>query len=342
MKTHLAIEVRGLFLRGRGGRELLAQCGDQRIGGADHPLLGVPRTGENQVTAVHHQRRHRVDLRSLREVDRALEPAFDRERLERRVELGDVDLLPAEPIRELPLVGDPQPVLVDRVEQGLMQAIELADRVQRVVHAPGHRPTLVEHRRHAPELDVLRQLLDPGLEERLERVAMGALVPEELDHLDLALGVGRDRRIDLEVGADRLGGGGRGRDRGREGRRRNSEQGSDHFGSGSGQFLSRTSDASTPFCASVERTRFISSSWLYGPRRTRYQVPRSGRVAGSTLETSPSSASLALRLSASAGFWNAPAWTKYTSLAAPAFSGAFAAARRSRSVTGSSWPGRIL
>src|SRR5262245_1436794 len=186
-----------------------------------------------------------------------------------------------------------------------MQAIELADRVQRVVHAPGHRPTLVEHRRHAPELDVLRQLLDPGLEERLERVAVGALVPEELDHLDLALGVGRDRRIDLEVGADRLGGGGR--DRGREGRRRNSEQGSDQCGSGSGQFLSRTSEASTPFCASVERTRFISSNWLYGPRRTRYQVPRSGRVAGSTLETSPSSASLALRLSASAGFWNAPA-----------------------------------
>ncbi len=62
-----------------------------------------------------------------------------------------------------------------------------------------------------------------------------------------------------------------------------------------------------PFCASAWRTLFRSSTLVYGPSRTRYQVPLSGRFAGSTLDSKPRIASRAFWLSASAGFWNDPA-----------------------------------
>ena len=65
-----------------------------------------------------------------------------------------------------------------------------------------------------------------------------------------------------------------------------------------------------PLCASAWRTRLISSTFEYGPMRTRYQVPLSGRFAGSTLDSKPRIASLAFWLSASAGFWNEPACMK--------------------------------
>ena len=47
-----------------------------------------------------------------------------------------------------------------------------------------------------------------------------------------------------------------------------------------------------------------------GKVRTRCKVPLSGMATSCTLASTPMSASLALRLSASAGFWKAPAWMK--------------------------------
>ena len=49
-----------------------------------------------------------------------------------------------------------------------------------------HVRLVAERHRHAAEGHVGRQLLRPGVERRLERVAVRAAVPEELDHLDLA------------------------------------------------------------------------------------------------------------------------------------------------------------
>src|SRR5216684_1937154 len=135
---------------------------------------------------------------------------------------------------------------------------------------------------------------------------MDAAVPEELDHLDLALGLDRQSGLQLRIGELRL------RRRRARGEKRDREQGekkSLHVFSYCGSLIF-TRLASMPFCASCWRTRLISSIRVYGPMRTRYQVPLSGRFAGSTLDSNPRIASRAFWLSASAGFWNEPAWMK--------------------------------
>ena len=58
---------------------------------------------------------------------------------------------------------------------------------------------LLEPDRHPAQHHVGRQLLRPGLERRLEGVAVRALVPEELDHLDLAGGGHRRRLLQADV-----------------------------------------------------------------------------------------------------------------------------------------------
>src|SRR5712692_10656769 len=166
-------------------------------------------------------------------------------------------------------------------------------------------PALVEHRRHAPELRVGRQLLQPAFDQRLQVVAVRAAVPEELDHLDLALGLDRLRRLQLRIGELRL----RERRACGEACCEQSEKNPFHVLSYCGSLIF-TRLASMPFCASCWRTRLISSTRVYGPMRTRYQVPLSGRFAGSTLDSNPRIASRAFWLSASAGFWNEPACMK--------------------------------
>ena len=73
-----------------------------------------------------------------------------------------------------------------------LELVDLAHRLQRVVQAL-LRLEVVAGRRTGTRLNTTcgRQLLDPGLQPRLEGVAVRAVVPEELDHLDLA-----GRRID--------------------------------------------------------------------------------------------------------------------------------------------------
>jgi hypothetical protein len=97
---------------------------------------------------------------------------------------------------------------------------------------------------------------------------------------------------------------------------------------------------STPFCLRVSRVRPSSSTLVYGPTRTRCHTPLSGSVAVWMRASTPSSASRALRVSASRGFWNAPAWRKNVSpaVAVDGFLASFAGG----TVTGSSVPGRIL
>src|SRR5206468_6876217 len=61
------------------------------------------------------------------------------------------------------------------------------------------RPVFVQDPRDALELHIARKTFYPGLEVRLERIAVGAAVPEELDDLDLALGVDRLGRPQLDI-----------------------------------------------------------------------------------------------------------------------------------------------
>ena len=60
-------------------------------------------------------------------------------------------------------------------------------------------PDATEQRRHTYEIDVFRQILDPGVEGRFELIAVGAAVPEQLHHFDLT-GLGhRHRALQLNV-----------------------------------------------------------------------------------------------------------------------------------------------
>src|SRR4029077_20268177 len=89
--------------------------------------------------------------------------------------------------------------LVDGVEQGSMQPIEFSDGLQRVENSGIDWPVVVQNSRHALELHVARQSLYPGFEVGLERVAVGAAIPEQLEHFDLARGLDRLRRFQFDV-----------------------------------------------------------------------------------------------------------------------------------------------
>ena len=60
----------------------------------------------------------------------------------------------------------------------------------------------------------------------------------------------------------------------------------------------RTTAASTPLSDILVRIRFIASSWLNGPTRTRYSTPFSD-CRSDTFASTPINASFARRLSAS-------------------------------------------
>ena len=78
-------------------------------------------------------------------------------------------------------------LLMDRAEDLAVQLRQQADGVERVEKALLRAERLLaEPHRHAAKGDVGGKLLAPGIERRLEGVAVRALVPEELDHLDLA------------------------------------------------------------------------------------------------------------------------------------------------------------
>src|SRR6267143_4409164 len=269
-----------------------------------HPLARAALFGAHGVAAMHRHRRRAVDLVRDGLLRRAARPALHTERLERLEELLRVDAVLLQPLGEHLLVGGIQPLAMDRVEERPMHLVEHAERLEAVEDRGVLRPALVEHCRHPPELHVAGQLLLPVFDQRLEVVAMDAAVPEELDDLDLALALYRLRRLQLAVVEARLA------ERGERRKGNGCNQGAANRIHPYGGSLIFTRLASIPFFASIWRTRLISSTLVYGPMRTRYQVPLSGRLAGSTLDSKPRIASRAFWLSASAGFWNEPAWMK--------------------------------
>ena len=87
---------------------------------------------------------------------------------------------------------------MDGVEEGTVQLVEQAERLEGVEDGGVVGPALVEHRGNAAEFDILRQRLQPRFDLGLEVVAVNAAVPEELEHLDLVRGLDRLRRVELE------------------------------------------------------------------------------------------------------------------------------------------------
>ena len=60
-------------------------------------------------------------------------------------------------------------------------------------------PDATEHRRNTLEIDIVRQLLDPWIDHRLELVAVRAAIPEQLDNLDLVRLGNRYRILQLNI-----------------------------------------------------------------------------------------------------------------------------------------------
>jgi hypothetical protein len=179
-------------------------------------LAGVGEVAVGVVAAVDAHRRHGVDLVRLGELARLLALRRD---LGRAVGRHEADRVGAVLERERGhVLGRAQPgaVVVDRREHLAVQGRREAERLERVEQALlGGERHFLEPDRHPAQHDVARQLLRPRLETRLERVAVRALVPEELDHLELARR--RDGRALLQADEVRAFGGPRPLRRGREG-----------------------------------------------------------------------------------------------------------------------------
>src|SRR5687767_5581234 len=87
---------------------------------------------------------------------------------------------------------------MDGVEEGTMELVEQAERLERVEDGGVVGPALVEHGGNPTEFDILRQRFQPCFDLGFEVVAVNAAVPEELEHLDLVRRFDRLRRIELE------------------------------------------------------------------------------------------------------------------------------------------------
>src|SRR5438876_2875413 len=181
--------------------ELLAGFSNEKVGGGEHRL--ARRARDDEVAALHGESRYTVESVRAAHLRRAAQLALDRKRAESGVVFGHVYLLLGEPVRhpfgEGFAVQPYAALLMDGVEQGSMQPIELSDGLQRVENPGIDRPVVAQNSRQALELHVARQSLHPGFEVGLERVAVRAAVPEELEHLDLARGLDGLGRVQFDV-----------------------------------------------------------------------------------------------------------------------------------------------
>src|SRR6202035_1164064 len=72
------------------------------------------------------------------------------------------------------------------LEDFTMQLVELAQALQGVIEACGRSMSFAPHHGHARERDVGRLGLLPRLDQRVDRIAVRAAIPEKLEDLDLA------------------------------------------------------------------------------------------------------------------------------------------------------------
>src|SRR5690606_2566747 len=102
------------------------------------------------------------------------------------------------PVDDLVIRVEPAPLLVQGPEYGQADLLFLAHRQEGVVELLVL--ALLEGHMHPTKDDVVGQLRDPAPQDRLEPVAMGTAIPEELDDIDLAGGhVGRHRSFDPAI-----------------------------------------------------------------------------------------------------------------------------------------------
>src|SRR5690606_34334650 len=169
----------------------------------DDPEPAIVRTAllaVRHVLAVDDDVRRREHAVAGDQVVRPLHLRMHAERAERLAERLRIDAEAREELRELLLGVEHVAFHMDLVEERLMHLVELAQSLGRVVRARMELRETAPRCRDPDEIDVIRLLSLPLLEERLEPEARGAAVLEDLRDLDHAgFGARRLGRIDRPV-----------------------------------------------------------------------------------------------------------------------------------------------
>src|SRR5690606_21617338 len=135
---------------------------------------------------IDHQHRHTGDLIGHSEFLGLLRPAFYAEGIESFKEGLAINAVLGQQVghffRGIQLVA----FIVVGAEHRIMHALLDIHRLEREEQLAVQVPDPTEHGRDSLEVHILRELLYPRVDDRLELIAMGAAVPEQLDDFDLA------------------------------------------------------------------------------------------------------------------------------------------------------------
>ena len=163
------------------------------VGDLDHALKAAGHRAVGVVLARNAERRRAFDMVGLLDLHRAAHLAGDAKGLVGFLELGAVDALLGDPGKQHFGFVQALALGLQRLEHLGVHLVERgrAHGLQRVVDALQRLEAALKAHVHHAHRHILGRRLLPGLEGRLEVLAVRAAVREELDHLDLPR-----RRID--------------------------------------------------------------------------------------------------------------------------------------------------
>ncbi|KPX88228.1 Uncharacterized protein ALO64_05504 [Pseudomonas meliae] len=193
----------GRLLGGCSSRSLF---GNQLIGNFQSLFRTSGRTQVKAVLAIDDHGRNASHLILLGQFLVLGDLALDCERVERFQEVFLVHALCGDEVSHVILVGQTLAAFLDGFEYGRVNLVLDAHGVEGDEQLAVCIPRAAEHGRDAYELDVERQFFNPRIDRWLERVAVRAAIPEQLDDFDLAWLGNRHSARQLDVLLARLDG----------------------------------------------------------------------------------------------------------------------------------------
>src|SRR5690606_22548985 len=172
---------------------------DEEVGDFQRTLWTTGRADVETVLAIDDHHRHAGDLVGHAELLGLFGTALHAEGVEGLEERLAIDAVAGDQISHLLRRFQLIALIVIGVEHGIMHRLLDVHRFQSQEQLSVQVPGTAEHGRNALEIHVVRQLLDPWVDDRFELVAMRAAVPEQLHHLDLARISHRHRRLQFDV-----------------------------------------------------------------------------------------------------------------------------------------------
>src|SRR3990167_791638 len=191
----------GAAAQHRRGRRLLGRSlfADQVVGHLQYLLWATGAADVEAVFAVDHHHRYAADLVGHGQFLGLFQLAFHPEGIVGLEEGVLIDAFAREEVSHLFRGCQLLALFVDAIEYGGVHLRPGLHRFEGDKQLAVYVPHAAEHGRDAHEIDVIRQLLDPGVEGRLELVAMATAIPEQLDHFDLARLGNLYRIIQLDI-----------------------------------------------------------------------------------------------------------------------------------------------